>query len=134
MTATTTLHASPAGQAHDHPHDHDHPHHHDHPIPKEPVTDLGVSSVLDIGDTIGALVVFLDDQPPGAELYCCLTGRLDTRFHTGIHPRNVGADIVDVAVFPSVPEGTYDLLDHDLQPCATITLTGGVVTELDLCT
>ena len=92
----------------------------------------GVSSLLDIGGELGALVVYLPAPPPSGELEACPAGRPDERFHTGVHDLVVPAGTVPVAVFPEVAAGAYELLDDDGGPMAAVRVTGGQVSEVDL--
>jgi hypothetical protein len=93
------------------------------------------SPVLDIGGKVGALVVYLADQPPSGELEACPAGDPAARFHTGVHHRSVGfagGGSAWTAVFPEVTEGSYDLLAPDGSPLARVAVAGGAVHELDL--
>lgn len=92
----------------------------------------GTIPLLDIGGDVGALVVYLAGDTPSGELEACPTGRPDERFHTGVHEVVSPAGRVPVAVFPEVPAGTYDLLDPEAVPLATVAVTGGRVSEVDL--
>jgi hypothetical protein len=92
----------------------------------------GMSPLLDIGGDVGAMIVYLDRPTPSGELVAQPPGRPREHFHTGVHPRDMGGTTVQVAVFPEVVEGVYDLLDPDGQPMARISVTGGHVTELNL--
>jgi hypothetical protein len=111
-------HHATAGQAVAH-------HHHHHAAP-------GVSSVLDIGGDVGALVVYLSAPTPSGELEACPSGRLDGRFHTGVHVRETGAGPAHVALFPEVAAGSYDVLDEYDVSVARVEVSGGSVSELDL--
>lgn len=92
----------------------------------------GVSPVLDIGGDVGALVVYLPHPTPSGELEACPTGQPAARFHTGVHDQIVATGAVPVALFPEVRAGAYDLLDDDGTPMATVRVTGGEVSEVDL--
>jgi hypothetical protein len=94
----------------------------------------GASPVLDIGGDVGALVVYLDVRPRSGELELCPTGEPARRFHTGVHPRRIGPRDTEVAVFPEVLAGTYDILDERLQPVLRVVVVGGEVAEVDLAT
>src|SRR5262249_10574324 len=100
---------------HDHGHEHGDHHHHDHGHdhhrgPAVPV--------LDIGGEVGAVIVYLAADTATGELEMCPTGDVDGRFHTGVHPRDLGGSTVFVAVYPEVAAGRYDLLDDDLRAAA----------------
>lgn len=90
------------------------------------------SPVLDIGGDIGALVVYLTDQPATGELEACPVDDPTARFHTGVHHRAIAHGFAWTAVFPEVTEGSYHLLDDDGAPLAHVTVTGGTVQQLDL--
>jgi len=93
---------------------------------------LGAIPVLDIGGSVGALVVYLDGPTPSGELEARPLGDPSGRFHTGVHPRELFGRTVYVALYPEVERGTYEILDDALQPIALIDVDGGAVTELDL--
>ena len=90
------------------------------------------SPVLDIGGDIGALVVYLADQPATGELEACPVDDPTARFHTGVHHRAIAHGVAWTAVFPEVAEGSYHLLDDDGAPLAHVTVAGGTVHQLDL--
>ena len=92
----------------------------------------GAAPVLDIGGDVGALVVYLGVVPSSGELEACPAGEPSGRFHTGVHVRPVGDALVPVAVFPAVVAGTYDLLDEQGGPVATVVVEGAAVREIDL--
>jgi hypothetical protein len=92
----------------------------------------GPTPVLDIGDDVGALLVYLDWTPPSGELEVRPLGDPGGRFHTGVHPRDLFGRTVHVALYPEVERGTYEILDDDLQPIAIVDVDGGAVAELDL--
>lgn len=94
--------------------------------------EAGQWPVLDVGGDVGALVVHLAAVPAGGELEARPLGRPDRRFHTGVHLRPMAGQLVPVALFPEVTEGTYELLDEDLVPMATVEVVGGEVQTLDL--
>jgi hypothetical protein len=95
-----------------------------HGIPK------GGPVLLDIGDDIGALIVRLNDDRVGDELYAeHATGR---HLHTGIWPRRLGGHDVVVAVFPELTVGRWSLVGPQGTSIATADIVGGEVRELDL--
>jgi hypothetical protein len=113
-------------------------HHHGHghtavvAAPTSETSDVGVSPLLDIGDGVGAFVVYLPGQTRTGELEACPAGRPAEHFHTGVHPRRVGGGTVWAAVFPQVAQGSYQVLDDDGIPMALLQVTGGHVAEVDL--
>jgi hypothetical protein len=92
----------------------------------------GAHPVLDIGEDVGALIVYLPGDTPSGELEACPEGRPADHFHTGVHLRDLGGEMVFTAVFPEVHHGSYQVLDDGGIPVAVVRVTGGHVAELDL--
>lgn len=88
--------------------------------------------LLDIGEGIGAVVVYLDGSPARDEIEAAPEDRPADRFHTGVHPLVTSGGTVQVAVFSEVAEGGYVLLDDDGSPLTVVRVAGGRVTEVDL--
>jgi hypothetical protein len=87
------------------------------------------SVAVDIGGTIGALVVNAPQALLGAEIEICPVGST-TRTHTVVRAREVpGRGVVYAGVFPDLPEGEYTLLAFGKLPEATVRIGGGVVTQ-----
>jgi len=93
---------------------------------------LGEIPVLDIGGDVGALLVYLDETTPSGELEAQPLGRPDARFHTGVHHRMIDGSVTHVALYPEVVHGTYEILDDELRPIATVAVEGAAVAKLDL--
>jgi len=109
-------------------HGHDHEHR-----PAEPqFASSGSALMLDIGGDIGAVIVYLADQPVGEELEIQPIGQPAHRFHTGVHDRLVDGVMTRVAVFPEVRTATYELLDRQAEPFAVVEAAGGEVRTFDL--
>ncbi len=88
------------------------------------------SVVVDIGGTIGALVVKTPEALDGAEIEICPVGGL-ARTHTIVRPRELpGGGIVYAGVFPSLPEGDYVLLAYDLLPEYPVHVDGGAISQI----
>ncbi len=90
------------------------------------------SLILDIGGTVGALVI--TTGPELAEEEIEISPGVDPttrRTHNVVHPRR-GRDVVMAyaAVFPSVPAGEYTVWNHDGSPHTVVTVHGGQVTQL----
>ena len=109
---------------------HTHPHTQARLVPGAPAP--GASPLLDIGDDVGAMVVYLDAVTPSGELEACPAGRPAERFHTGVHLRALGGGSVAAAVYPQVRRGSYQILDEEILPVALVHVEGGRVAELDL--
>jgi hypothetical protein len=88
--------------------------------------------VLDICEDVGALVVYLTGPVPGEELEACPAGQPERRFHTGVHRWSSADEQVNVAVFPAVVAGHYDVLDGRGAPLARVEVAGGEVSEVHL--
>lgn len=130
-TGVTTTVTGTAGSATAQPlphHDgHDGGHQHDHGHPP-----LGANPVLDIGGTVGALLVHLPGMTATGELHIRPAGDPAGQFHTGVHRRTAGGAEQWVALFCEVSEGTYELLADDGTPTAQVVVTGGHVAQADL--
>lgn len=88
--------------------------------------------VLDIGGTIGALIVQLGPAALGTELHVRRPGTSGSTIHTGVWPRRIGTDDVIVAVFPELESGPWAILTADGQEAAFVAVTGGEVTTVEL--
>jgi ABC-type Zn2+ transport system substrate-binding protein/surface adhesin len=136
MTTTDQLdhheHGHDHGQGSDHQHDHGpsteglHPGAHEAGLPPQ-----GGPVVVDIGGDVGALIVRLDRALLGSELHLRQDGWTHT-VHTGVWDRPLGADMVTVAVYPALVEGTYEILGRDGAVRRVVGIEGGQVAELDL--
>jgi hypothetical protein len=111
---------------------HHHDHHH-HPTDwAESAHVHGGMPVLDIGGDIGALVIMLDREHTGIEVFVRPhDGHVD-HIHTAAWVRHIGDEHVIAAVFCELREGTYSLMDAHGRDRTALTVEGGVVTELDL--
>ena len=110
---------------------HDHDHHHEHG-PLESITHVhGGAMVLDIGGSVGALHVALDDDWLGHELHVATASGDDVAplVHTGVWRRHVGAQHVATALFPALEAGCYRVLAGD---GVVVDVRGGEVTDVDL--
>ena len=91
--------------------------------------------VLDIGGDVGAVVVDVPSMPVSGELHAQPVDVADPaahRFHTGVHLRWAGEAAANVAVFPAVRAGAYELLGADGTPVRRIVVCGGQVTRVRL--
>ncbi len=102
-------------------------HHHDHHAEahrphSEPV-------VLEIGDELGALVVFTDEAVLHEEIEISPTGEDAQRSHKDVLERVVGSRPVYAAVFDRLPGGEYTLW-HEGAPIARgIRVGAGAIAE-----
>ncbi len=90
------------------------------------------SLLLDIGGTVGALVI--TTGPELAEEEIEISAGVDPaerRTHNVVHPRrNRDVVMAYAAVFPTVTAGEYTVWNHDGSPYAVVTVHGGQVTQL----
>ena len=94
--------------------------------------------VLDIGGSVGALHVLVDDAWVGRELFLATD---DPAFsvHTGVWLRHtpssrlsLAGEHVASALFAALEHGSYRVLGDDGAALATARVVGGEVTEVDL--
>jgi hypothetical protein len=105
---------------------------HEHTHPHEAAMALGDVPMLDIGGDVGAIVAHLTGPTRSGELEACPVDGPERRFHTGVHHRSDIVSTAYVAVFPQVVEGRYHLLHDDGTIRATVAVTGGAVTAVDI--
>ena len=102
-----------------------HGHHHHHDV-------HGGPPVLDIGGDIGAMVVTLDREALGSELFLRAEGDGAASVHTGVWERHVAEGHVTAALFPELREGAYWVLDGGGGDVCRVEVAGGRLTTLDL--
>ena len=95
-------------------------------------TDRG-AVVLDIGGTIGALVLHTTADLLGVELEVALVGADPRahRTHTAVRERRGGPQLQYGAIYAALPAGDYTVYGPDGHPADTVTITGGQVATLD---
>lgn len=87
--------------------------------------------VLDIGGSIGALIVYADAELIDTPVEVSSPGADDERFHQHILERPMPGGTSYAAVFDKITEGRYTLWLHG-EPCVRdFSITGGEVAELD---
>lgn len=87
------------------------------------------SLVLDIGGTVGALVIHAGAELAEQEIEISPTDQPTRREHNVVHARQDRYRTAYTAVFPAVAEGDYTVWQHDGSPHAMVTIRGGEVTE-----
>jgi hypothetical protein len=108
--------------SHAHPHEHPHPH---HPLPPSGPGTV----VLDIGGSVGALVVHTPAAFAGLEIELAHRGETVQFVHTEVRERRLPDGTVHAAVFAAVPEGAYTLLDAPPGTDRDVVIRPGQVTE-----
>ncbi|HEX3641484.1 MAG TPA: hypothetical protein VHV10_09355 [Ktedonobacteraceae bacterium] len=88
-------------------------------------------AVLDIGQDVGALIIYTNEQLRGKEIEVCPQGYDGKMIHTQVLERRVNGRTYFAALYLELPATTYDILDDDLQAIDSVTIVGGQVTELD---
>lgn len=90
------------------------------------------SVVLDIGGTIGALIIYTDGSQAGREIEISPLGQDTNRSHNVVHERLLNGRTIFAAVFPSVEQGRYTVWQTGSIPASEIEIEGGKVAEVDL--
>lgn len=85
-------------------------------------------AVLDIGENIGALVVYTKEELLGKEIEVSRKGNDEKKIHTAIHERKVNGRSIFAGVFLSLAAGDYIVWVH---PSCEVTITGGQVAEIN---
>jgi hypothetical protein len=87
--------------------------------------------VLDIGDDIGALIIYTTPEFCGREIEISLKGGDAKRTHTDVAERHFNGQVQFAGVFPLVPAGEYLVWGPDPEHPGEIAITGGAISELD---
>jgi hypothetical protein len=87
--------------------------------------------VLDIGDDVGALVLYTPPELHGREIEVSPVGADDRRVHTAVLARIAGGQTMYAAVYPELRAGSYRIWGDD--PCLAneVTVPAGGVAEVD---
>jgi hypothetical protein len=108
-------------------HGHDHgPETHDYAARPHPE-----QVVLDIGDTVGALIVHTDGGMHGVEIEISPSGDDTRRSHKQVLEREIGGRAAFTAVFDKLAQGSYTLWIDDAARERAVAVSGGEITELD---
>ena len=92
--------------------------------------EIAYGSVLDIGGTVGAVLVTTGPDLAGAEVQLYDDdGRNVT--HTEVHTRVVGGRAVHAGLFPAVEEGVYAVEPRPGGVRVAVRVRGGEVTTVD---
>jgi hypothetical protein len=87
--------------------------------------------VLDIGDGVGALILYTAKELSGQEIEVSPMDDDAKRMHTAIHERRVNGRTVFAGVYPELPEGKYRIWSEDPSKPTTFTINSGLITEID---
>jgi hypothetical protein len=86
--------------------------------------------VLDIGEGVGALILYTTPDLVGLEIELSRAGD-PRRTHTEVLERRMAGRQVFAAVYASLPEGRYRIWGYDDKPVTEVEIAGGQVAELD---
>src|SRR6266571_7056982 len=86
------------------------------------------NAVLDIGEDIGALVIYTGQEMLGKEIEVSPKGNDAQKIHTAVLERKVNGRTLFAALFLELPEGDYITLTT---PSSEISIIGGQFAELN---
>jgi hypothetical protein len=89
------------------------------------------SVVLDIGDDVGALVLYTSSALHGHEIEVSPLGSDARRTHSAVLERSVNGRVLYAAVYPELKAGEYVVC---CEGAPRFTITGGAVAEVRLTT
>src|SRR5581483_7004008 len=86
--------------------------------------------VLDIGDGVGALIIYTMAALEGEEIEVSREPAA-ARVHTEVLERRIGGQAVFAAVYASLPEGRYHIWGFEPNPQNEVEIVSGQVSEVD---
>ena len=89
------------------------------------------SVVLDIGQDVGALIIYTKAELRGQEIEVSPRRTEAKRVHVEVLERRLNCRPVFAAVFPGLRAGDYDIWHNALEPRGTVTIVGGEVAAVD---
>jgi hypothetical protein len=89
------------------------------------------SIVLDIGQDVGALVIYTAAELRGQEIEVSPRGSAAKRVHVEVLERRINERAVFAAVFPGLRSGEYDIWGNGRYPNDIATIVGGEVATVD---
>jgi hypothetical protein len=87
--------------------------------------------VLDIGQDVGALIIYTKPELCGREIEVSLRQGDGQRVHVDVLERRIDGRPVFAAVFAGLREGDYDVWENATNPTCAVTVIGGKVASLD---
>jgi hypothetical protein len=87
--------------------------------------------VLDIGEDVGALVIYTDADRRGREIEVSPRSDARRRTHVEVLERRIGDRPVFAAVFPGLSAGDYDIWEDAANPSDSVSIVGGKVATID---
>lgn len=88
-------------------------------------------AVLDIGEDVGALIIYCRPELRGQQIDVSLRGREWQRTHTDVLERRANNRPVFAALFLALPAGDYVIWGNGSEPIGEATIIGGEVAEID---
>jgi hypothetical protein len=89
------------------------------------------SVVLDIGDDVGALVLYTPPRLHGHEIEVSPIGHDTLRVHTAVLERRANGRTMFAAVYPELKAGSYRIWGDDPSLKNEVTIVAGMVAEVD---
>lgn len=89
------------------------------------------SVVLNIGQDIGALIIYTEAELRGREIEVSPRGDARTRTHVEVLERRINGRPVFAALFPQLRAGEYDIWDKTSKQPHPVTILGGEVATVD---
>jgi hypothetical protein len=87
--------------------------------------------LLDIGDGVGALILYTRPELRGIEIEVTPTDVDSQRTHTEILERRINGQVVFAGVFPKLPAGHYRIWTDNPSLPAAVSIESGQVAEID---
>jgi SAM-dependent methyltransferase len=87
--------------------------------------------VLDIGDGVGALIIYTDPDMHGVEIEISPASEDGRRSHKQVLERNIDQDPAFTAVFDGLPAGGYTLWVEGIARARGVSIEASAVAELD---
>lgn len=88
-------------------------------------------AVLDIGDEVGALIIYSRHELCGRQIDVSPKARPWQRVHTDVLERRANGRPVFAALFLALPADDYLIWGNNLQPVGEVVIAGGQVAEID---
>jgi len=87
--------------------------------------------VLDIGQDVGALIIYTEAELHGREIEVSPRGNPAKRVHVEVLERRINSQPVFAAVFPGLRAGDYDIWENFPNASGTVTIVGGEVATVE---
>ncbi len=87
--------------------------------------------VLDIGEELGALIIYADPEMHGREIEISPAGRDHERSHKEVLERSEGERPAFTAVFDALPAGAYTLWADGHPRARHVRIAGSAIAQLD---